>query len=636
MPAEIGRQLGSAMQTPEANRFNRLIGAPQNVAGEKPMAGSTENIERLMREHGTIGPSAEPRNNLQRLAAAGLQALPSAAIPGGGASALGRVGAAIGSGVGGEAGRQIGGTTGQIAGTLLGGGLGGVAGAERGIPKPPSEAARASQASGIPLTIGQETGSTALKFVENRLRELFPSKGTARADELAQVTAGANRVNELADQISKGTTADPEAIGLRLRGAYGGTVRKIDAVRDAQAKTDYDAVRQLAGDKPVIGYRNTMDTLDRIIDENRNVPGADAQKIAAQAQKIKEALTTTRAGAPAQPPSSILNAQGQPARSGIPAAPSATGAATHTIGDAMKTRSAWGRAARRSGNVFSDIDPNANQVLAKRLFGAINRDFDEASTASTPIAKALKTANTNYRKASDSITFIEKSALGKLLGEDVTDAAFSGQTASTRAPEAIARRYLNMQPSEARSVTTILQQHAPDVLNDTKAFVLRNGLEAAKNDVPGAAPISFARFRKEMDRVQPKLEELGFTKKEIADIKDVTDTMARAGDKAGANPSGTTGAVHMLETAREGLMGHPAAAAVSVVTPWVMSKALLTQGGRDLLRKAYTATAPAARAAAIGALRSQYAPPARQGGPDATGAPGAIQPPPRNTVDNPF
>lgn len=568
--------------------------------------GGSEWIKQKLAQIGSIGPSAEPRTGVQRLAAAGLEGAPSAVLPGGAAKALPRLGAAIGGGVGGEAGRQIGGVPGQIAGSLLGGGVGGMAGAERGIPKPPSEAARASQASGIPLTLGQETGSKAITSVENRLRELFPSKGTAHKDELAQITAGANRVNELADRISapQGIPGELQEtnIGEKLRHAYQNTVKKIDTVRDAQATRDYGEVRKLAGDKPVVGYSNTLATLDKIISENENVPSADARKIAAQARSIKDALTVT---APGKAPSRILGPSGAPA---IPAAPATAGPATHTIQDAMKTRSAWGKAARRTGNIFSDVDPNVNQVLAKRLFGAINKDFDAASTAQTPIAQALKKANENYAKASQSLTFVEKSALGKLLGEDVADAAFSGVQGSSKAPEAIAKKYLSMTPSQAKAVTAILQLHQPEVLQEAKAFVLRNGLEAAKTNVPGAPPIAFAKFRREMGKVQPKLEQMGFSSKEIADIEDVTDTMARAGDRAGANPSGTAAAGHMLGTA--GLaMTHPLAAAASVITPYVAAKALLTQPGRDLLRAAYNSADGKGQAAAIGALRAQFAQP---------------------------
>ena len=597
IPAAVGQQLLSATEGPGRESFERLTKAPPAFPkSTQPMAGSQEHIEDLLRQHGVITQAAEPRTTAQRYGAAALQALPSAAIPGGGAKILPRIGAAVGGGLGGEAGRGIGGTPGQIAGSLIGGAAGGIAGAGRGIPKPPaapSEAARASQASGIPLTLGQETGSKGLLFTENALRDLFPSAGTAHADELAQVRAGAARVDQLASQMGK-ASADPEAIGNQLRDSYKNTVTKIDKLRDTQAKADYGAVRQLAGNQPVIAYKNTMDTLDKIIAENKNVPSGDAAKIAAQTASIKKALTETKAA------STLLGPNGQPLT------PASTGAATHTIGDAMKTRSAWGKAAARTGNIFSDIDPNANQVLAKRLFGAVNRDFEDASKGGSPIAQELKKANQNYAKASQSIDFIKKSALGKLLGEDVTDAAFTGATASTKAPELIAKRYLNMAPSEAKSVTAILQQHDPQVLQDVKSFVLRNGLEAAKNDVPGAPPISFAKFRREIDKVQPKLEEMGFTKKEIKDIKDVTDTMARAGDKTGVNTSKTAGVAHLASLPALAIKSPPAAV-LALVTPYVASKALLTAQGRALLRQAYGAGGDKARQAAIGALRSQFA-----------------------------
>src|SRR5882672_654754 len=437
---------------------NRILGTHLK-ATQAPVGGS-EWLKQKFGQVGAIGPSAEPRTAGQRIVAAGLEAAPSAVLPGGGAKALPRIAAAAGGGVGGEIGRQVGGTGGQIVGSILGGGAGGMVGAERGIAAPPNEAARASKASGIPLTLGQETGSKALTFSENTLRDLFPSAGTAHKDELAQVNAGVNRINELADRISAPQGVPGEAletnIGEKLRYAYQNTVKKIDTLRSTQAEKDYGAVRKLSGDKPVVGYSNTMTTLDKIIAENENVPSADARKVAAQAKSIKDALTVTKAGAAGAPAGAILGTDSRPLRPAIPAVPDTRGTATHTINDAMKTRSAWGQAARRSGNIFSDIDPNANQILAKRLFGAINKDFDAASTAQTPIAQALKAANQNYAKASQSLSFVEKSALGKLLGEDVADAAFTGVQASTKAPEAIAKKYLAMTPSQAKSVTAIL------------------------------------------------------------------------------------------------------------------------------------------------------------------------------------
>lgn len=575
--------------------------APQLPTTSKSLPVGDEALQAAMKKVGVIGPSAEPRSTAQRYGAAALRALPAAALPGAGETVLGRVLPQVGGAIGGEAGQDMFGTPGRIAGTLLGGAGGGLATTRPSqIARPPqSEAARAAESSGIPLTLGQETGSSSLQFLENRLRELFPSKGTANADEARQVAAGARRVNELADQLSAGGTADAESIGNRLRGAYTETVGKIAAARDKQASADYGKVRALAGDKPVIKYQNTVDELKKIISENENVPAGDAVKIAKQARSLLDQLTETPTVQKASP---ILLPTGKPAS--VPPPPVA-GAKSTTVSDAMKTRSAWGKAARRTGNIFTDIDPNANQVLARRLFGAVNKDFDAASTADTPIAKALKDANQNYAKASKSIEFIDQSALGKLLGKDVTDAAFTGETFSTKAPEAIAKRYLSMEPSQAAQVTAILREHAPQVLQDAKSFVLRNGLEQARNTAPGASGISFSKFRREIDRVEPKLADMGFTAKEIKDIKDVTDTMSRAGDRTGANPSGTSAAAHMIGTGGL-LFTHPVAGVAAVVTPYIASKALLTEGGRELLRKAYSGGTPAVRNAAMGSLRAAY------------------------------
>ena len=119
--------------------------------------------------------------------------------------------------------------------------------------------------------------------------------------------------------------------------------------------------------------------------------------------------------------------------------------------------------------------------------------------------------------------------------------------------------------------------------------------------------MAFAKFRKEMVKVEPKMKEMGFTDKEIKDIKDVTDTMGRAGDRTG-RPTSNTGQVLQLGAIPGGIMAAPITTSIALVTPYIMSKALLTQQGRDLLRQA--SKADAGQAAAIGALRSLYSDPA--------------------------
>src|SRR6202158_6137805 len=67
-----------------ANKFGA------NLKETQAPVGGSEWIKQKLSQIGSIGPSAEPRTNTQRIVAAGLEAAPSAVLPGGGAKALPR------------------------------------------------------------------------------------------------------------------------------------------------------------------------------------------------------------------------------------------------------------------------------------------------------------------------------------------------------------------------------------------------------------------------------------------------------------------------------------------------------------------------------------------------------------------
>jgi len=207
-------------------------------------------------------------------------------------------------------------------------------------------------------------------------------------------------------------------------------ISDIDKLRDTHAKVEYGAVKQLAQNQPVIQYGSTVSALDKIIAETKDIPSGESRKIFNQASEMRDQLT--------------LNNKPR----------------TYGVDAAMQTRRTWGAAARGTGNVFTDVDPNLSRQFAARLFGAINDDFKAASTTGTPIAQALAKANKTYGDFSRSIDQVRKSSLANLVGQDTVDAAFSGHVASTKAPEKMAESFLQLQPSQARTVTSILQQHA--------------------------------------------------------------------------------------------------------------------------------------------------------------------------------
>ena len=538
-----------------------------------PLAPTTAQAAKL--DQGAVGEvlkkvapnlldAATPKTSSEKYAAAALQALPTAV--GGEGSLARRALQAAGAGVGAKVGGDVGGVPGAIAGSIVGGGIGGALSAEKQSPKALSKAAEQSKTTGIPLTIGQETGSKSLTAAENIIGKTVLGQGTAYTDKVKQATAGVAAVSKLADRLSK-EPQNAEDIGRKLQTSLTGTVKHYDDLRSTDAARDYGAVRALAQDRPVIQYTETVNALNRIIDETRNVPSGESKKIYQQAIAMRDDLVL-----------------GNKAR-------------TFKIDDAMRTRRAWGAAARGTGNVFTDVDPNLSRQFAGRLFGAINNDFEAASQSNTPIAQALAKANKRYADYSKSIDYVRKSALGSLVGEDVVDAAFTGAHGTVKAPEMMANRYMNLQPSQARQVTNILRRNNPQVLADTKAYVLRDMLEKASNTAPGQPPMSFDRFLTQYKKMEPKLKEMGFTQEELKDIRDVTDTMARAADKTGANPSGTAQALQFAALAM-----HPA----FIVPNYVAAKALLTPQGRVLLRRAYAGGSRSVKYQAGRALMAAY------------------------------
>jgi hypothetical protein len=489
----------------------------------------------------------QPRTPSEKYAAAALQALPSAV--GGEGGLAGRAVTAAAAGVGAQAGQDVGGTAGAVVGGLAGGLIGGsVAGAFKKQPAAPlSQAAQQSERSGISLSIGEETGSKPIKQAEKVLGNVMVGPGYK--DKMSQAMSGVASVSKIADQMA--TSPDTaEQLGTKLQTSLKTAVSNIEQLRNTHAAADYGAVKQLAQNRPVITYDKTVAALDKIINETKDIPSGESRKIFNQATDMRDQLT--------------LNGQ----------------ARTYGVDAAMQTRRTWGAAARGTGNVFTDVDPNLSRQFAARLFGAINDDFTAASSANTPIAQALAKANKTYANYSRSIDQVRKSSLASLVGEDTVDAAFSGHVASTKAPEKMAQSFMNLQPSQARTVTGILQKHAPQVLQDTKAYVLRDMLQKSAGDTTrGELPMSFPKFLQQYKKMEPKLREMGFTTKELADIKDVTDTMSRASDRVGTNPSGTAQALQVGAA-----ITHPHV----VIPAYIAAKALLTPEGRILLKRAYS------------------------------------------------
>jgi hypothetical protein len=337
-------------------------------------------------------------------------------------------------------------------------------------------------------------------------------------------------------------------VGHKIMNAIRTAGKEIDDIRARTAAQDYGTVRQLAGNKPFFRYDNTVEELKRIIAEHENVIGDDAARIVMQA---KAALGKLQRTGEAGKPGLIVDTAGKPLFQ-------AQGAqqVLGTIDDAMKNRRFWSSASRGAGNVFKDVAPNKNREIAARLTKAINADFEAAGNIPGELGAALQKANNNYRAFSQSIEFVEKSPLGRMLGKELVDAAYSGEALTTMAAEKFAEKFVRMTPSELRVSKEILERHSPEALKSVKRYVLQRALEKGMDVAPSAganAPrLNPGGFIKGLlnDRAMRTL----YSPKEIKEISDVVQALRRWGDKFGYNFSGTAsqldlvGAIHSAVT----------------------------------------------------------------------------------------
>ena len=405
-----------------------------------------------------------------------------------------------------------------------------------------TEGERLANTTGMELSLGQRTGNRQVLGLESAARQYGPTADRVQDIDVNVANQAIRRVTKIADDISK-NKPDPSTLGTQIQDTVKAAANKIDLIRDQSAAKDYGQVRALAGDRPVITMNNFVGELRKLVDEYQNVAGSDAQKIVSQATaalaKVTEKVAPTQGG-------KVLSVAGEQI---IPGAPGGSQTVANTVSDAMRSRRFYGAASRGSANVFEDIAPDMNRTIGARLFSAINKDFDESAVnAGGELRKALDTANGNYAKYSQSLEFLEKSTLGKLVGDDLADAAFSRQSMNTTSGEAIINKITSSHPSTRKASIEILQRWNPQLAKDVRAFVLRDALDKGMSIPPSSkgasqVPLSFNKFisalQGEKVGFEKQLDSYGFSGKEIQDIKDTVGAMMRAGDKTGYNFSNT-------------------------------------------------------------------------------------------------
>lgn len=428
---------------------------------------------------------------------------------------------------------------------------------------------------GIPFTPGQVSGAKMQTGLENLSRQSFFSADKAFQADTKTANAAVDYINRTMNKLSPNEVS-AEGVGQQVQDTVRNVVKSIANNREATAARQYGAIDKALGGTPVVRYSKTTDTLNSILDEYADVPGQAAAGIRSQLQSMLDDIAKKPA---------------------------------YSIGSAQKARSAYGRAAAGSADIFKDVKTGEQARIAKRLYGAMSDDIETSAAAldagarSGPglmtqtdsaliqrggLADAWRKANADYRNYSKLIDATEASPLRRLVGDKVDVGDF--MTVNKLPPEKVISTLGGMAPSELKMVGGVMQRQAPEVWQNYKRLLVQNALNEAQA-TPGSMganvlPLNAAKFVSALGGGKPaKIAQLRavFSPQEYAQIDDAFNAMRRLGDKFGANFSGTAPAQEVLGILRGGIRGTVNVASQTIGMRKIANVMLNADGRRALV-----------------------------------------------------
>ena len=438
-----------------------------------------------------------------------------------------------------------------------------------------TESEQLAARTGIPFTPGQVSGAKMQTGLENLARQSFFSADKAFQADTKTANAAVGYINRVMDNLSPNDVS-AQGVGQRVQDTVRNVVKSIANNREATAARQYGAIDKMLGNTPVVRYSKTADTLRSLLGEYEDVPGQAAASMRSQLQGMLDDIAKKPA---------------------------------YTLSSAQKARSAYGRAASGSADVFKDVKTSEQARIAKRLYGAMSDDIETSAAALDAgprygpglmtqtdgamirrggVADMWRKANEDYRNYSKLIEATEASPLRRLVGDKVDVGDF--MTVNKLPPEKVVSALGSMTPSELMMVGNVMQRQAPDVWQDYKRLLVKNALDEAQTAPASMGaytlPLNAAKFVSALGGGKPaKIAQLRalFTPKEYAQLDDAFNAMRRLGDKFGANYSGTAPATEMLNLLRGFGVKTAASVGSQVIGLRKMANVMLNADGRRAL-----------------------------------------------------
>lgn len=293
-----------------------------------------------------------------------------------------------------------------------------------------------AQETGVDLTPAQRSESRALKFLEQRARESIFSTSRVAESDLVRANQFQNYVQNIAGDVNSAEFAN------NLQGNVTNFVRDLAAQRSKTGRQMYGEIDRLAGGSKVVQPRNLYDELSAIIKEAGSQEGGDIVSAAKQARQMLE---------------TIDNQGGYSAQEAL---------------SRLQNYSPYSK-----GTVFDDVSKGYDEVLKRRVYGALMKDMEETAAQGGTLGDMVKQANAQWRAYSQKIDAIHQSALGKMVGEEFAADLLNFNKVP---PERVMDQFMSLRPSQAQYVAKFMSENMPDQLPRLRGAILQDAIAAAR------------------------------------------------------------------------------------------------------------------------------------------------------------
>jgi len=315
------------------------------------------------------------------------------------------------------------------------------------------EGAALGERMGVDFTAGELTGNRAAMGLEDVFANT-PSYADrfAKAND-AKTSKIIGKFNETLDKIypESGSRTD---VGISLGDAYRGTLDNLIKTRREQAKIDFDSALKGTNEANILS-NNLFRELQAIADEGN-------AKLLTKSKAHGAALARN-----------ILNRTSSKTQKGN------IQSDTISLQDMANGLSDFSSEATRPGSILDNAQSAAERRVYARLYNALQKDLDAeiASPKGNPQRAAmLAVARNNFSKHSNSIADIQKTTLGKAIGESQRNS--EGQLVIQ--PEMVADRFVKMQPSELKATMKFLDSNHPDIAQMARRHTLERALRISE------------------------------------------------------------------------------------------------------------------------------------------------------------